>query len=211
MKKRISFGEKLGLTKSQASLLLQLSTPEKAQDYISSLPINKEPEGDTCLSVAEVLRQKRAHCIEGAFVAAASLWLNGQPPLLMDMKADDTDDDHVIALFRHKGCWGAISKSNHVWLRWRDPVYRSLRELAMSYFHEYVSSAGKRSLRSYSLPFDLRKQDPALWVSNKESCWDVALALDEARHYPLVTPAQARRLRPCDRMESTADKIVEYA
>ena len=134
-KKHISFGQKLGLSREEAATLARLRTPEKIQDYICSLKINKELKGDTCLSVREVLRHQHAHCIEGAFVAAAALWMHGQPPLLMDMKAKG-DDDHVVTLFRHRGYWGAISKSNHVWLRWRDPGYRSLREMTVSYFHE---------------------------------------------------------------------------
>lgn len=207
--KRLALGQKIGLTRGEASLLAKLDTPEKIQDYIGSLPSNAEKNGDTCLSVREVLRQGHAHCIEGAFVAAAAFWINGQPPLLMDMKAEG-DDDHVIALFKHHGHWGAISKSNHVWLRWRDPVYRSLRELAMSYLHEYVSDTSRKSLRSYSASFDLRRQDPALWVTNADSCWDVAWNLDQSRHYPLITRQQARRLRPHDRMERKAGKLLEY-
>lgn len=210
IKKRISFGQKLGLSDSQAELLARLQTPEKMQDYIDSgLSINRELKGDTCLSVSEVLKQKHAHCIEGAFVAACALWMQGQPPLLMDMKAEG-DDDHVITLFRHKGFWGAISKSNHVWLRWRDPVYRTLRELAMSYFHEYTADP-RKTLRSYSASFDLRRHDPKLWVTNPESCWDMAEALDESRHYPLITPAQAKRLRPRDKIEVCAGKLLQYA
>jgi hypothetical protein len=205
----IAFGQTLGLARQQASLLARLNTPEKIQDFITALPINTEDGGDTCLSVAGVLNQKRAHCIEAAFVAAASLWMQGRLPLLMDLKASG-DDDHVIALFRRRGCWGAISKSNHVWLRWRDPVYRSLRELAISYFHEYTADE-RKTLRSYSVSFDLRKQDPALWVSNSEHCWEIAAALDSIRHYSLLTPAQARNLRPRDSMEQAADKLLEFA
>lgn len=201
---------KLGLTRAETAALSKLRTPEKIQDYITGLKSNKELKGDTCLSVREVLKQQHAHCIEGAFVAAAALWLNGQPPLLMDMKAKG-DDDHVITLFRYRNHWGAISKSNHVWLRWRDPVYRTLRELAMSYLHEYTSKAHRISLRSYSRPFDLRRQDPALWVTNADSCWDVAWDLDQSHHYPLITPHQARRLRPHDRIEIRAGKLVDYA
>ena len=116
-------------------MLARLRTPIQIQDFVSALPVNFEPDGDTCLSVAGALRGRRAHCIEGAFIAACALWMNGEQPLLMDFQARG-DDDHVIALFRQNGLWGAISKSNHIWLRWRDPVYRSPRELAMSYFHE---------------------------------------------------------------------------
>lgn len=202
-------GKKLGLTAEEENLLSGLRTPEKIQDYVTSLKINKELKGDTCLSVRNVLGEGHAHCIEAAFVAAAALWINGEPPLLMDLKAKG-DHDHVVTLFRRNGCWGAISKSNHVWLRWRDPVYRTLRELAMSYLHEYTSDANRISLRSYSASFDLRRQEPSLWVTNSDSCWDVAWNLDRSRHYPLVTPAQARRLRPHDKMEIRAGKLLEY-
>ncbi len=204
----ISFGQKLGLTRSEAGTLAKLRTPEKIQDYVSSIPINHEKGGDTCLSVVETLRQRRAHCIEGALVAACSFWLNGKPPLLMDFQAM-RDDDHVVALFRHRGYWGAISKSNHVWLRWRDPIYRNLRELALSYFHEYVTGS-RKTLWNYSVAFDLRRFDPKMWITNKESCWDIASALDDTRHYALISSAQAKRLRPRDSMEIRADKLVEY-
>ncbi len=127
----------------------------------------------------------------------------------MDMKAKG-DYDHVVALVRRGRYWGAISKSNHVWLRWRDPVYRSLRELAMSYLHGYVSDYNHISLRSYSRPFDLRRCDPALWITNEESCWDIAWDLDQSHHYDLVTPSQARKLRPHDRIQLRAGEIVEH-
>jgi hypothetical protein len=205
----MTIAQNLGLTRAEVSILSKLKTPEKIQDYISGLKINKERGGDTCLSVRETLRQQHAHCIEGAFVAAAALWLNGEPPLLMDMKAKG-DDDHVITLFRHRGHWGAMSKSNHVWLRWRDPVYRTLRELAMSYFHEYISKHNNLSLRSYSRPFDLRRQDPALWVTNTDSCWDVAWDLDQSPHYQLISPQQARKLRLHDSLQIRAGKLVEH-
>lgn len=208
MNEKLFSAQKLGLTRAHAAILERLSTPEKVQDYIDGLRSNPELDGDTCLSATEVLRLGHAHCIESAFVAACALWAQGEPPLLMDLKATG-DDDHVITLFRRRGFWGAISKSNHVWLRWRDPVYRTLRELAMSYFHEYVSDEQK-TLRSYSVSFDLRRFDPGLWVTNKEPCWDVAAALDDIRHYPLISRAQARYLRPRDKMEIRAGKLLEY-
>jgi hypothetical protein len=209
MKKPTLFAQKLGLSRDESAVMAQLRTPEKIQDYLIDLKNNKELQGDTCLSVREALNQQQAHCIEGAFIAAAALWMQGHPPLLMDLQARG-DDDHVVTLFRHRGLWGAISKSNHVWLRWRDPLYRSPRELAMSYFHEYVSTSARKTLRAYSGPFDLRRHEPALWVTNKEHCWEIALALDQSRHYPLVTPEQARRLRPRDRIEALAGKLLEY-
>jgi hypothetical protein len=187
---------------------MRLKTPERIQDYVNAIPINFEPDGDTCLPVAEVLRQQRAHCIESAFVAACALWLHGQPPLLMDLKAEG-DEDHVVALFRHGECWGAVSKSNHVWLRWRDPIYRNLRELALSYFHEYVSRQSK-TLWSYSVPFDLRRFDPKIWISGKEDCWEIAWRLDNTRHYPLITRSQAKHLRRRDPIEIRAGKLLDF-
>ncbi len=209
MKQRVAFGEKLGLPPTQAEILAKLRAPEDVQDFISRIPINFEPEGDTCLSVTEVLRQKRAHCIEAAMTAACALWMQGRKPLLMDLQAED-DSDHVIALFHHNDHWGAISKSNHVWLRWRDPVYRSLRELAMSYLHEYTYGEDK-TLRAYSASFDLRRYDPKLWITNPDNCWDIGASLDASRHYSLISKEQARRLRPRDRLELKADQLLQYA
>ncbi len=206
--KALNLGLKLGLPHAQASQLASLRTPEKIQDFISALAINFEPEGDTCLSVTEALRQRRAHCIEGAFIAACALWLNGMPPLVMDLQARG-DSDHVVTVFRRGKCWGAISKSNHIWLRWRDPVYRSLRELTMSYFHEYVLH-DKKTLWAYSGAIDLRRFEPKLWVTNPEPCWDVAAALDTVRHYPIITPTQKKLLRLRDGVELDGAKVLQY-
>ncbi len=208
VKNRVSFGLSLGLSAADAATLARLSSPEKIQDFVSSLAINREREGDTCQSVATTLKTGQAHCIEGAFVAACALWMGGAAPLLMDMQAQG-DCDHVVALFRSHGCWGAISKSNHVWLRWRDPVYASLRELAMSYFHEYTNET-RKTLRSYSTAFDLRRFSPGDWITAADNCWDVGAALDDSRHYDLITPRQSRLLKRRDTMEMRADKLVEY-
>lgn len=200
---------KLGLSHRHARQLARLKTPEHIQEFVTALRTNFEPDGDTCLSVATAMQRREAHCIEGAFIAACALWLQGEKPLLMDFQADG-DDDHVVALFRYRNSWGAISKSNHIWLRWRDPIYRSLRELAMSYFHEYVLGTQK-TLRRYSVPFDLSRYAANTWITNKDDCWNVAEALDNSRHFALITPAQARRLRRRDPFEARAGKILEYA
>ena len=202
--------EELGLSRPQFALLKKLDTPRKIQDFIDRIPANFEPDGDTCLSVREVLRQRRAHCIEGAMLAACALWIRGEPPLVMDFKASRADDDHVVALFRRRGRWGAISKTNHVWLRHRDPVYLSLRELAISYFHEYVNKKGRKTLRAYSRALDLRTLDPKLWITNQGNCWQVAHRVDEIRHYRLVGPAQISLLRRRDRVERKAGKLLEH-
>jgi len=209
LRKRFARREDLGLTQAEFAVLRRLSTPEKIQDFLNALPANFEIGGETCMSVREVLRRRRAHCIEGAMLAACALWVHGEPPLLLDLRAA-RDYDHVVALFRRGGCWGAISKTNPSVLRWRDPVYRSLRELAMSYLHEYANGRGQKTLRSYAGPFDLRRFDPKLWVTNGKNCWDVGETLDEIRHTPLVTKRQSRMLRLRDAMERKAGTLLEH-
>jgi len=209
MKMRTARRQDLGLTRIEYAILRRLSTPHKIQDFVSSLRANFERKGETCLSVRQVLRRHHAHCIEGAMLAACTLWIHGEPPLLLDLKAVH-DFDHVVALFRRRGCWGAISKTNHAQLRYRDPVYRTLRELAMSYFHEYTNKKGRLTLRSYSRAFDLRKMDPKLWVTNGSDCWDIPEMLDEIRHYPLVTGKQARLLYRRDAMERKVGALLQY-
>jgi hypothetical protein len=206
--KRLAFGVKLGLPPARARQLAKLKTPAQIQDFIDKIRPNFELDGDTCLSAGEALIQRHAHCIEAAFIAACALWMNGEPPLLLDFQARG-DDDHVVAIYRQHGCWGAISKSNHVWLRNRDAVYRNLRELAMSYFHEYVGD-GCRTMLTYSVPFDLRRFDPKLWVSGKKNCWEIAGALDATRHYRLINKAQVRSLRAPDPIEHRADKLRDF-
>jgi len=209
LRKRFARREDLGLTPAEFAVLRRLSTPEKIQHFLNALPANFEIGGQTCMSVREVLRRRRAHCIEGAMLAACALWVHGEPPLLLDLRAV-RDYDHVVALFRRGGGWGAISKTNPSVLRWRDPVYRSLRELAMSYLHEYANGRGQKTLRSYAGPFDLRRFEPKLWVTNGKNCWDVAETLDEMRHTPLVTTRQSRMLRLRDTMERRAGALLEH-
>jgi hypothetical protein len=209
LQQRTAFGVKLGFPRQHAATLARLDTPAKIQDFINALPINFEPDGDTCLSAVQVMKQNRAHCIEAAFVAASALWVNGYPPLLMDMQAKG-EYDHVVAVFRQGKGWGAISKSNHLWTRWRNPVYRDVRELAMSYFHEFISGGDKKTLWAYSAPIDMRRFNPKLWITAKESCWEMAVLLDKVKHYPVVTMAQFRNLRPRDAIEQRADLLMDF-
>lgn len=200
----------LGLSVHEYAVLRQLDTPQKIQAFLNAIPINHELTGETILSVREVLRQRRAHCIEGAFVAACALWIRGEPPLLVHLDCDLSDYPHVIAVFRRRGCWGAISKTNGTPLRYRDPVYRTLRELAMSYFHEYFNKRYQKTLRSYSATLDLRRIDPALWVTCENACKEVHDRLVKARHYPLISAAQQRLLAQRDSFERRASKLVQY-
>jgi hypothetical protein len=202
--------EYLGLTPREEAALRRLDTPHRIQAYLNATPINHEIGGETVLSVREVLRQRRAHCIEGAMLAACALWINGDPPLVMHLDCDISDYPHVIALFRRHGYWGAISKTNGAPLRYRDPIYRTLRELALSYFHEYSNRRGHKTLRSYSVSYDLSRIDPGEWVTNPKSCWTTHDLLTELRHYPLITKKQERLLTKRDKFERRASKLVEY-
>jgi hypothetical protein len=209
MRNRFARREDLGLTPAEFRVLKRLDTPQKIQSYLNDIPQNFEPDGQTALSVREVLRQRRSHCIEGAMVAAAALWVHGERPLLLDLSAVN-DYDHVVALFRRNGCWGAISKTNHYALRYRDPVYRTLRELALSYFHEYANRRGHKTLRRYSRPLDLRRVDPGIWATNGKNCWEVAERLEALPHYPLLTARQVRALRRRDDVERRAYDVRHY-
>jgi hypothetical protein len=159
--------------------------------------------------VRAVLKHRRAHCIEGAMLAACALWVHGEPPLLMDMRAV-RDFDHVVALFRRHGRWGAISKTNGIGLRWRDPVYGSLRELAMSYFHEYANRRDHKTLREYSVPFDLRRVDPKIWVTGGKQAWFVAEELDCIKHFKLVDGRHLRAIVRRDPFERRASAMLQY-
>lgn len=200
-----------GLTKHELKTLHTLSTPQRIQDYLNEMPINEEKHGDTCLSPREVLRQRHAHCMEGAMLASLALRLHGHRPLLMDLKTTRRDFDHVVALFRVKGFWGAISKTNHAVLRYREPIYATIRELALSYFHEYFLDDGTKTLRSFSKPFDLSRFDTDGWMTADDDVWYVPAALDDSPHTPILTPVQLRNLRKADPIERRAGSLVEWS
>ena len=147
-----------GLTKKELKLFKSLNIPSKIQDFINKIPVNFEENGDTCLSPRTILKKNKCHCIEAAILAALILRVNNEKPLLVDLEANNKDYDHVITVFKRDGKWGAISKTNHAVLKYREPIYNSIRELVMSYFHEYFDDNGRKNLRSYSLPVDLDEQ-----------------------------------------------------
>lgn len=199
-----------GLSPKELAILKKLSTPAKIQDFLDALPINHEKNGDTCLSPRQVLRERKAHCIEGAMLAAAALWLHGEEPLLLDLTSLRYDDDHVIALYKRNGYWGALSKTNHSVLRYRDPVYRTVRELALSYFHEYfINGTGRKTLKSYSRPL-LLKRFGTEWITAEDDVWHIAEAVDTIRHYDFVPPQNARALRQASVLERKAASIIEW-
>jgi hypothetical protein len=193
----------------ELAVLKKLRTPAQIQNYLNSIPFNFEKDGATYRSPAMAIRAKTAHCMEGAMIAAAALWLHGEPPLIMDLKTTERDMDHVVTLFRDGSCWGAISKTNHAVLRYRDAVYRDPREIATSYFNEYFLDDGVKTLRSYSKPFDLSRRGDA-WLTSSEKLDDIATALDDSPHIQIIKKSAVRRLRKADPVEIKAGKIIEW-
>lgn len=201
-----------GLTLKEYTKLASLTTPIKIQDFLDALPMNWEKKGDTHLSPRRILREGKAHCIEGALLAAAALWLHGEPPLIMNVSArmDKGDVDHVVALYKRGGFWGAISKTNHATIRFRDPIYRTPRELALSYFHEwFMNETGEKTLECYSKPLDLRRFGTE-WITAEKDLWNIADALSVLPHYNLVPKGNWRYIRKADAMERKAGMLIEW-
>ena len=173
------------LTAKENRILKSLSTPWKIQRHLDELPYNQEKGGETCRSPRRVIRDETAHCFEAALFAAAALRVNGRPPLILDLESV-RDDDHVIAIYKIDGCWGAIAKSNYAGLRFREPVYRSLRELAMSYFEHYYNLDGEKTLRAYSRPVNLARFDNVNWITAEEDLWVIPEYLTTISHTPIL-------------------------
>jgi hypothetical protein len=188
--------------------LQALRSPASIQDFVNGLRVNHERGGETCTSPVVTLRRNRAHCMEGALVAALALWMHGEPPLILDLRSSRDDVDHLVALFRSDGRWGGITKTSHAVLRYREPIYRDVRELAMSYFHEYFLDSGRKTLRQYSSPFDLRRWKGE-WIASEADLWDLERAIDRSPHHDLLTRSQIARLRPADPIEIRAGKLRE--
>jgi hypothetical protein len=187
------------MTAAELRLLRGLKTPFGVQRFLDTeIGYNKEREGPTCRSPRRVLRDRVAHCFEGALFAAAGLRALGHAPLLLDLEAV-RDDDHVLAVFRQHGHWGALAKSNFAGLRFRDPVYRTVRELVMSYFEDYYNLDGEKTLRSYSTrPIDLRRFDSVGWMTAERDLWEIGERLTVVPHTQLLSPAMIRALSPMD-------------
>jgi hypothetical protein len=184
-------------TAAERAVFRRLRTPEKIQRFLDELAYNKEPGGPTCRSPSRVLRDRTAHCMEGAMFGAAALRLLGYPPLLLDLEAV-RDDDHVLAIFRVRGHWGAVAKSNYSGLRYREPVYRTLRELVMSYFEHYFNPRKEKTLRGYSRPVSLTRFDSLGWMTAEEDPWMVPEYLCTIAHTPVLAPELVPRLGHVD-------------
>ncbi len=187
----------------------KLTDPSKIQDFLDALPINFEEQGDTCRSPRAVLQENKAHCIEGAMIAAAALWYHGQKPLLLDLKTTKDDFDHVVTLFKENNLWGAISKTNHAVLRYRDPIYRTIRELVMSYFNEYFLDNGKKTLRAFSAPFNLLAYDDE-WLTSDQNLWGISEGLDDVPHFKIIKKDAIKRLRLAHPLEIEAGKLTKW-
>ncbi len=198
------------LNKTELKIFKKLSTPAKIQDYLNSLKINFEKKGETNISPRQVIKTRTAHCMEGAQLAAAILWYHGHEPLLLDLRSGKGDFDHVITLFKINGYWGAISKTNHAVLRYREPIYKTIRELTLSYFHEYFLDSGKKTLREYSRPFSLKYLAKTDWLTYEGSNWDIPSDLDNSKHLPLLNKGQIKALRRADGVEIQAGKITQF-
>lgn len=190
------------------SAFKRLDSPAKVQDFLGRMKFNFERSGETCRSPLMVLKHREAHCLEGAMFAAAALWYHGREPLLLDLRTAKGDFDHVVALFMENSRWGAVSKTNHAVLRYRDPVYRDPRELAMSYFNEYFLDSGKKTMRSFSKPFSLLRFN-SMWLTAKHDLWHIGAALDDAQHIDILPARTGNMLRKADAVEIRAGKITE--
>ncbi len=188
----------------------KLNTPEKIQTYLDSIPFNYEKNGETCMSPESVLKEKKAHCIEGAMLAAAALKETGQKPLVMSLKVKGEDYDHVVALYKRNGYWGAISKTNHAVLRYRDPIYKTIRELALSYFHEYfLTKNGEKTLVGFSRPINLNRFGKN-WINAKTDLWKIAETIFDMKHESIIPKKNQKYIRKASKVEREAASIKEW-
>jgi hypothetical protein len=184
-------------------VLRKLSTPWKIQKYLNELPYNKEHDGETCRSPRRTVRDRTAHCFEAALLAAAALRVHGHPPLILDLESV-RDDDHVIAICRINGLWGSMAKSNYAGLGFREPVYRTLRELVMSYFEQYYNLQGEKTLRAFSRPVNLKRFDNLDWMNAEEDLWEIPEYLTTIGHTPIL---KTRRRMYMDRRSYQAGLV----
>jgi hypothetical protein len=191
------------LTHAETRVLRALKTPAKIQQFLDDLPYH---HADTAWSPRKVLRERTGHCLEGALLAAAALRVLGHKPLIMDLEGVN-DSDHVLALYKHKGYWGSIGKSNYSGLRFRAPVYKTLRELALSYFENYFNLRGERTLRGHSIVVDLSDFDKYNWMTSEKSVWSVPEYLVNCKHYKLFPAHVAQNLPRLDKRSYAAGLV----
>ena len=183
------------LTRSEARLVSGLTSPSRIQTFLDSIEYSEEERYRCPLAV---LRDKKGHCFDGALFAAAMLRRIGHPPLITDIIPNDNDDDHLLALYKIRGYWGAVAKSNYSGLRFREPVYRTLRELILSYFEDFFNAIGEKTMRAYTRPLNLAAFDQLGWMTNDEVLDAIGERLDEIRRFKPLTPAMIRNLSFAD-------------
>jgi len=187
--------------------LKKFSSPEKIQNYLNQIPQNFSVF--TCRSPKEVLKHNKANCLEGAMLGAVLLWQAGEKPLLLDLQAIKPDVCHVLAVFKRNGLWGALSKTNHAVLRYRDPIFRNIHELALSYFNEYFLDNGQKTLKSYSTILDLSIIDPG-WTISDSGVWHIEKSLEKSEHFPIAPKSVLKKLRLADKIEIESGKLKEW-
>lgn len=191
-------------------VLRRLDTPQKIQRFLDRLPMNHEERGETCMSPLRVLRERKAHCIEAGFLAGVCLQMHGQKPLIVNLKVEKIDIDHVVALFKQNGYYGAISKTNHIGLRYRDPIYRSLRELMMTYFHEYnLTKNGRKTLLGYTKPINLNRFGTK-WITAEYDLWDIAEKVYDTPYISVVPKKNREFLYSAQPFERMVSSIPEW-
>jgi hypothetical protein len=183
-----------GFTPKELRKLRSLRDPHGIQQHLDAMPYHL---ADTAWSPRRVLAENTSHCLEGAIFAAAALRANGYPPLIVDLEAEH-DTDHVIAVYRNDRHWGAVAKSNYTGCRYREPVYRTLRELALSYFNIYFNLRRERTLRRFSNPVSLARFDRLEWMTTEKPVWFIVYHLLQIRHHPLFPKRVANRLHRVD-------------
>src|SRR6266536_5762234 len=194
---------KFSFSSSELRTLRVLKTPDGVQKFLDDLPYNLSY---TARSPKKVLQDRTASCLEGGIFAAAALRILGFPPLIFDLEAEQ-DTDHVVAIFKVRRHWGAVAKSNFTGCRYREPVYRTLRELAMSYFNIYFNLRAERTLRRYSRPVNLARFDHLNWMSTEKPIWFIAEYLCEIPHISLLTPAMEKNLTRVDRRTMRGEMV----
>ena len=201
----------INYTNDEIKIFKRLNSPQKIQDYLNSLLVDFEESTDSYLSPRQILKYKKANCMSGALFAAAALEFHGHEPLVLDLRPEkkSKDDDHVIAVFKKFDCFGAISKTNHAVLRYREPVYKTIRELVMSFFHEYFLNNGRKTLREYSELFNLSKLK-INWRTSEKNLFQIEKLLDKSKHHFVLSKNQIKNLRKAEKIEIKAGKLTEY-
>ena len=193
-----------GLTPRETAFLERLSPPWRIQRFLDAC--SYDVKGAGCRSPRRVLRERRVQCMDGALFAAAALRVQGYPPLIVDLEGIQ-DDDHVLAVFRRRGLWGAVARSNYSGLRFREPVHATLRGLALSYFEWYHNLRREKTLRRFSRPVNLARFDRRNWMTAEDDLWDIPEYLVDVKHEPLVGAALVAELGTVDRRTFTASVV----